>query len=68
MPDHKTILELIKKCGPVVATSANIAGERPALSAKEVKLDVDCILSGKVKTGKASRVIDTTSKIKILRT
>ena len=34
MPDHKTVLTLIKKCGPIVATSANRAGEAPALSAR----------------------------------
>jgi L-threonylcarbamoyladenylate synthase len=67
MPDHRTILNLIKKCGPIVATSANIAGKKPALTAKQIKLDVDYILNGKVKTGKASKVIDATKKLKTLR-
>ena len=70
MPNHKTALELIKKCGPIVATSANRSGEKPALTAKEVKKklpEVDFILSGRTKTGKASQVIDATKRFKILR-
>lgn len=70
IPDHKTALELIKKCGPIAATSANRAGEKPALTAKKVKQqlpEVDYILYGKVKTGKASQVIDATKGTKILR-
>jgi len=54
----------------MVATSANKSGEKPALTAKEVKTklpEVDYILSGKVKTGKASKVIDLTKNGKILR-
>ncbi len=71
VPDHKLILELIKECGPLAATSANRTGESPALTAAEVKKkvpEVDLILPGKVKTGSASQVIDTTKKGKILRT
>ena len=70
MPAHKTILDLIRKCGPIVATSANHSGEKPALTAKEVKTklpEVDYILSGKTKLGKASQVIDATKSFKILR-
>ena len=68
IPDHKIALALIKKCGPIVATSANIAGEKPALTSKEILLPVDHVLSGKTKIQKASQVIDaSTNKIKILR-
>lgn len=70
MPDHKIILNLIKKCGPIVATSANRTGEKPALTAKEVKKqlpEINYILSGRVKTGKASKVVDPTRGLKILR-
>jgi len=67
IPDHKIALTLIKKCGPIVATSANLAGEYPALKASEVKLKVDYVLKGKTKTKKASRVVDATGKPKILR-
>ncbi|KPJ69047.1 hypothetical protein AMJ44_04785 [candidate division WOR-1 bacterium DG_54_3] len=70
MPNHKTTLELIKKCGPIVATSANRSGEKPALAVKEVRKkvpEVDYILSGRVKSGKPSKVVDLTKGIKILR-
>jgi len=70
MPDHKIALELIKKVGPIVATSANQAGKRPALKATDVKKhlpDIVLVLSGKVKRGKASQVIDLTKGYQILR-
>jgi len=70
IPKHRTILQLLKICGSIVATSANIAGEKPALTAEEVKKQlpaIDYTLPGKVKTGKASKVIDVTSKAKTLR-
>jgi L-threonylcarbamoyladenylate synthase len=70
MPDHKTVLELIEKCGPIVATSANRAGEKPALTAEEVKKqlpEIDYILAGRTRTGRASKVIDATKGFKILR-
>lgn len=72
MPDHKIIFELIRKCGPIVASSANKSGEKPALNAKEVKKnlpDIDYVIAGgKAKIRKASAVIDISQKkIKILR-
>jgi len=70
LPDHKTILELIRRSGPIVATSANRSGEKPALSAKEVRQklpQVDHVLAGRVKSGKPSRVIDLTRGAKVLR-
>jgi L-threonylcarbamoyladenylate synthase len=71
IPAHKTTLALLKLAGPIVATSANEAGEKPALTAKAVEKylpEIDYILAGKVKTGQASKVIDATSKLKVLRT
>ncbi len=70
IPNHRTILKLLKLCGPIVATSANMAGEEPALTAAGVKKQlplIDYILPGKVKLGKASKVIDATNKSKIIR-
>jgi len=70
MPDHKTTLQLIEKCGPIVATSANRSGEKPALTAKEVKAqlpEVDYVIPGRVRTGKPSKVVDMTKGFKILR-
>ena len=63
-PAHRTVLQLIKLCGPLVATSANQTGAPPALTANEVKQllpMLDYILPGRVKHGKASKVIDLAS-------
>lgn len=70
IPDHKTALELIKNCGPTVASSANRSREKPALTVKEVKQklpEVDYIVPGRVKSGRASKVIDVTKGFKTLR-
>ena len=70
IPDHKIILELLKKCGPIAATSANRSDEKPALTAKAVKKalpGLDYVLPGKVKSGRPSTVIDATAGAKILR-
>ncbi len=61
IPAHRTVLDLIRKAGPIVATSANETGEKPALTAKEVKErlpGLDLVLPGRVRTGKPSQVID----------
>jgi len=70
MPAHRVVLALIRKCGPIIATSANISGKKPFLTAKEVKNGLpglDYVLPGRVKLGKASKVVDTTSNFKVLR-
>lgn len=74
MPDNKVALLLIKKAGvPVVAPSANISGNRPPVSAKEVLRDlggeIDIVIdSGKTKIGVESTVVDMTGRTpKILR-
>jgi L-threonylcarbamoyladenylate synthase len=70
IPAHRMILKLIRAVGPIVATSANEAGEKPALTVNEVKQKLpalDYILPGRVKHGKASRVIDATAGMSVLR-
>jgi len=70
IPDHKTTLALLKICGPLAATSANLSDEHPALNTKEIQKslpEIDYIIPGKVKTGIASKVIDATKGNKILR-
>jgi len=70
MPAHRTVLDLIIKCGPIVATSANTSGAKPFLSAEEVESGfsgIDYVIPGRARIGKASRVIDTTAGFKILR-
>ncbi len=63
MPDNEIALELIKKSGPITATSANISGNNDARNAKEVEIQlgskIDYILNGgECKTGKPSTVVD----------
>jgi len=74
MPDNKIAFLLIKKAGvPVVAPSANISGNKPPTSAKEVLRDLDgeidiVIDGGKTKIGIESTVVDMTGRApKILR-
>ena len=37
MPDKKDLLELLKKTGPLISTSANPEGKKPALTVEEAK-------------------------------
>ncbi|MFA6549717.1 MAG: L-threonylcarbamoyladenylate synthase [Candidatus Margulisiibacteriota bacterium] len=71
VPDHQTILRLIRAVGPIAATSANISDQPPALTTKQaieyVGKKVDYVLPGRTRHGKASKVIDTTDRYKILR-
>ena len=70
MPAHRRLLQLIRKTGPIAATSANISGEKPFLTAKEVKQglkSLDYVIPGRVKLGRASKIIDATAGFKILR-
>jgi len=71
IPDHRTILKLIREVGPIAATSANISGKSPALTTKQAREyvgdKVDFILPGRTRKGKASKVIDFTNKPKIIR-
>jgi L-threonylcarbamoyladenylate synthase len=74
MPDNRIAFLLIKKAGiPVVAPSANISGNRPPKSAKEVLRDldgkIDMVLDGgKTRVGVESTVVDMSGKnFKILR-
>lgn len=74
MPDNKIAFRLIEEAGvPVVAPSANISGNKPPASAKEVLRDLDgkidiVIDGGKTKIGIESTVVDMTGKTpKVLR-
>lgn len=74
MPDNKVAFLLIKRAGvPVVAPSANISGNKPPVSAKEVLRglggEIDIVIDGgKTKIGVESTVVDMTGRIpKILR-
>ncbi|MCD1293594.1 threonylcarbamoyl-AMP synthase [Methanocella sp. CWC-04] len=45
-PDHPVAIDLIRRTGPIVSTSANIHGEKDTVSADEITVDVDYILDG----------------------
>jgi L-threonylcarbamoyladenylate synthase len=70
VPKQQTILRLIRAVGPIAATSANISGEKPFLTVKEVAnglTGIAYVLPGNVRLGQASKVIDTTDNFKVLR-
>jgi L-threonylcarbamoyladenylate synthase len=74
MPDNKIAFMLIKESGvPVVAPSANISGNKPPASAKEVLRDLDgrievVIDGGRTKIGIESTVVDMSgARPRILR-
>lgn len=73
MPEDKQLLGLIKKTGPLVAPSANLAGEKPAENYKEAREyfadNVDFYVdAGRIKS-KPSTLIELGKggKIKVLR-
>ncbi len=58
-PTHVRACQLIREVGePITSTSANLTGDPPATSAKDVTLDVDCILEGGTASLGPSTVID----------
>jgi L-threonylcarbamoyladenylate synthase len=72
-PAKKSLVELLKKTGPLVAPSANPEGEKPAENIKEAKNyfgdTVDFYLSGGTLKGQPSKLIKINKKgeIEILR-
>lgn len=73
VPDHPIPLRLIEKTGPLACPSANISGNKPPVSCREVMRDlkgrIPLILDGgKSPIGVASTIIDMTKPVpKILR-
>jgi L-threonylcarbamoyladenylate synthase len=73
IPNHPVPLALLKECGPLVSTSANLSGGKDALSAEEVKDyfngEIDLILdAGPTILRIPSTVIDCTGRSpKIIR-
>lgn len=66
-PDHDQVRELLRVTGPLAATSANLSGQPSALTAQEVKDQlqgrIDLILDGgPVPDGQASTVLDCTGE------
>jgi len=76
MPNHKFILNLVRRAGPLAETSANISSKPATTKIKEVlkyfrgrKYEPDLVLdAGNLKPGKPSQVIDFTGpELKVLR-
>jgi L-threonylcarbamoyladenylate synthase len=70
LPAHRTVLDLIRKAGPLAATSANLSGNAPFKNAKEVTAGLnglDYVLAGRVRLGRPSKVVDATRGAKTLR-
>jgi L-threonylcarbamoyladenylate synthase len=73
IPDHSFARALIRACGPLAVTSANLSGHQTAISAEEVLEQlgnlVDLIIDGgKSRGGIPSTVVDCTdTTFKVLR-
>ena len=66
VPDHEQLRTLLELSGPLAVTSANLAGERPALSDDDARAvfseGVDLYLPGESTGAEASTVIDMTGE------
>ena len=67
IPDHPFALNLLKRCGPMAVTSANLSGQADSLSAKAVLAQLDGLLAlvvdgGDSPGGTASTVVDMTGE------
>ena len=72
IPDHPFVLELLKKTGPMLVTSANLSDHPSCKTFDEVMAQLegrlDAIVEGECGSGIASTIVDVTEKpIKILR-
>ena len=71
VPDNSTALGLLKECGPLTSTSANIHGREPLTSIEDIKgVFGDSILYVKGEEPKyngPSTIIDVTEGLKVIR-
>lgn len=66
IPEHKYVLDLLKKTGPLVVTSANPRGEHACMDSKEVKRrlpSVDAVVRGVAGMNLPSTILDIRSGI-----
>jgi L-threonylcarbamoyladenylate synthase len=71
-PDHLVARELCERVGPLATTSANVHGEPPLTSARELAGrfggDLALVIDGGVLTGRSSTVVDLTGdRVECLR-
>ncbi|PIS34696.1 MAG: threonylcarbamoyl-AMP synthase [Parcubacteria group bacterium CG08_land_8_20_14_0_20_43_9] len=63
MPDNKEALEIIRRAGfPIISTSANISGRKPAVKSADIDLEADFMVEGKCKHKKPSTIVDLVNK------
>lgn len=74
MPAHKWLRDIMRQCGPLAATSANLSGGANPITAQEVQTQLDgrleCIVDGGVcRGGIPSTVVDCSDEqnLKIVR-
>ena len=72
MPLHPVALELLRECGPMAVSSANVSGRPPATTVAEAQdqlgESVECYLDGGVcATGVASTIVDLTGPAPTIR-
>ena len=70
IPRHRYMLNLLKKSGPLLVTSANLKGEEPCITSREVKArvpGVDVIVNGKARGGLPSTVVDLSKEDPVIR-
>ncbi|MBU4022999.1 threonylcarbamoyl-AMP synthase, partial [Patescibacteria group bacterium] len=64
IPDSKETMEIIKQAGfPIITTSANVSGKKPAVKSRDIDLKVDFVVEGKCKYKKPSTIVDLINKI-----
>ena len=72
MPLHPVALELLRECGPMAVSSANVSGNAPATTVADARAqlgdDVEVYLDGGVcATGVASTIVDLTGPAPTIR-
>lgn len=71
VPDHEVPLGLIRRCGPLAATSANLAGEEVPATVQETAEvlgeGIDLYLDGGLLEGRPSQVVSLIDEERILR-
>ena len=70
IPSHRYMLDLLKKTGPLLVTSANPRGEAPCLNSDELAMrlpDIDAVVKGVSGGNLPSTIIDFSTKEPVVR-
>lgn len=72
MPLHPVALELLRECGPMAVSSANVSGQPPATTAADAQAQLGDLVEvyldgGLCETGLASTIVDLTGASPTLR-